>query len=740
MQFTADIIAGFSTVTGIADTTSMAVGQSIEHLVTSGKVIDDYLITGINTSYNYFIGNSSASSNVITGIANTTLLSIGSIVFNQSTDAVISGAGSTITNIGINSITVSANVASASAGTGVTFYSTDVDWALTMNNVSTGATFGERFEVGLSTTICPTKVYAIKVTKDTFKITGTSGGTSSNPGVGFTFTSTGTGNYHRLEMKKKLEKALITVDGVTQYPLMYTPLSYTLANNTSNIGAGLTFLSLSGISSIKPRDIVKLDDEFLDILNVGLGTAPVGPISGVGTYPVIEVKRGFVGTSATTHTDGSSIRIYKGAFNIVGNKIWFTDAPDGRGDNNRLNSSALAKAKSTFNGRVYLRTDYTGNKVYDDISLSFNGIGRSFTVYKEGQNTTGVEAGSDLVFINDVFQTPNTINNAGNNYAFAETAGITSVTFTGITRTGTDDIITVDYDINQNQIPRGGVVVSLGSTGGLGYAPLVGASVTTTVNAAGAITSIGIGSTGTFGSGYSGQVGIAISDPQHVGSAATIVATVGAEYPHKFVSAGTSAIYYGGQYAHTFVSATAGAVTKVGGAATTPTGATYNPATGVLVLTFANAHGITASDFIRIGRNTLTFTCTKDNNATNHAYPRATDPVDGENIDVTAVTTSSPHTVTVNVGISTVKYHNISDAEYNPATGDLVVTSVGHGQTAGNIVGIATNSIVFTCGQDNYSSEHSYPRLTDPANNKSISIGTTTVSYTHLTLPTTPYV
>ena len=46
---------------------------------------------------------------------------------------------------------------------------------------------------------------------------------------------TGTGNYHRHEMKKKLEKALITVDGVTQYPLMYTPLSYTLANNTSNI-------------------------------------------------------------------------------------------------------------------------------------------------------------------------------------------------------------------------------------------------------------------------------------------------------------------------------------------------------------------------------------------------------------------------------------------------------------------------------------------------------------------------
>ena len=726
VQFTADVIAGFSTVTGIANTTGMVVGQTIEHLVSSGKVINDYQITGINTSYNYFIGNSSASSTVITGIANTVQLSVGSIVFNQANDAVIAGTGSTIISIGIGSITMSGNV--TPVGTGVTFYSTDVDWGLTLNNVSVASTFRERFEVGISTTICPTTVYAIKLTKDTFKLTGTSGGTQDNPGIGFTFLSTGSGNYHKLEMKKKLEKALITIDGVTQYPLMYTPLSFTLANNTSTIGAGLTFLGLTGISSVKPRDIVKLDEEFLDVVNVGLATQTLGPITGVGTFPVIEVKRGFVGTAKTTHTDGTDIRIYKGAFNIVGNKIWFTDAPDGKGTNTRLNSSALPSAKSTFNGRVYLRRDYAGNKIYDDTSLEFNGIGKTFTVYKEGEHTSGVEAGSDLVFINDVFQTPNTINNAGNNYAFNEISGITSVTFTGITRAGTDDNIIVDYDINQNQLPRGGVVVSLGSTGGLGYAPLVGASVTTTVNSDGAITSIGIGSTGTFGSGYVGQVGVAVSDPNHVGTAATIIATVGAQYPHKFVSAATSAIYYGGQYPHTFVGAAQSAVTKVGGASTTPSGATYNGATGALVLTFANAHGITASDEIRIGQNTLTFTCAKDNNATNHAYPRATDPVAGKNIDVTAVTTSSPHTVTVNVGFATIQYTNVSDALYNTATGDLVLTSVGHGHTAGNIVGIATTSIAFTCGQDDYSSEHAYPRLTDPANNASLAIGSTTIN------------
>ena len=80
------------------------------------------------------------------------------------------------------------------------------------------------------------------------------------------------------------------------------------------------------------------------------------------------------------------------------------------------------------------------------------------------------------MFINGVFQTPTTVNNAGNNYEFQNdtVAGISSVVFTGITSTN-GQIILSDSDVNQNQLPRGGMIVSLGSTPGLGYAPLVGA-------------------------------------------------------------------------------------------------------------------------------------------------------------------------------------------------------------------------------------------------------------------------
>ena len=54
-----------------------------------------------------------------------------------------------------------------------------------------------------------------------------------------------------------------------------------------------------------------------------------------------------------------------------------------------------------------------------------------------GANTTGIQTGGSIVLLNGIFQTPTTENNQGNNYDFIgdNTAGITTVTFTGITST-----------------------------------------------------------------------------------------------------------------------------------------------------------------------------------------------------------------------------------------------------------------------------------------------------------------
>ena len=48
--------------------------------------------------------------------------------------------------------------------------------------------------------------------------------------------------------------------------------------------------------------------------------------------------------------------------------------------------------------------------------------------------------------------------------------------FTGITSVD-GSYIQSESDINQNQLPRGGQIVSLGSTPGLGYAPLLALSL-----------------------------------------------------------------------------------------------------------------------------------------------------------------------------------------------------------------------------------------------------------------------
>ena len=46
---------------------------------------------------------------------------------------------------------------------------------------------------------------------------------------------------------KKLEKSLITIDGVSRSPLAFTPINYTLNNNGGSISVGATYFGISGI-------------------------------------------------------------------------------------------------------------------------------------------------------------------------------------------------------------------------------------------------------------------------------------------------------------------------------------------------------------------------------------------------------------------------------------------------------------------------------------------------------------
>ena len=178
-----------------------------------------------------------------------------------------------------------------------------------------------------------------------------------------------------------------------------------------------------------------------------------------------------------------------------------------------------------------------------------------------------------------------------------------------------------------------------------------------------------------------------------------------------------------------------------------PTHVEYIPATGEMMVTVAN-HGMDAGDRIKFADNSLTFTCSKDNNTTNHTYPRPSDPVTGAWLTITDVKTD---TFKVNVGENhrfqytptastynpttgdlslTIGSHgllapttlNPTNAAYVPATGVLTLTLTGHSLKNGDRVKIADGAIKFNCNMDGGTSIKSYPRTTDPYSGKFIEV------------------
>ena len=325
---------------------------------------------------------------------------------------------------------------------------------------------------GITTSTMPDRVYAIKRDLNRFSLAATPADAISLTPI--TITGNGAGIAHRLGMMKKLEKSMIIIDGVIQAPI-------TAALKTFFLDEPLSFddnyAVLTGIGTIRVGDLLLINEEYLKIDNIGFGTSKDGPIDNTGTFPLIDVTRGVVGSAATDHSDGSALDLYRGSFNIVNSDVVFTEAPSGKGEIN-INESNLVEVNSSFQGRTFLQQEYDKITLFDDISDQFNGQDFEFNVTSAGSTVGEVENGSGVLILNDIYQTPTTDNNAGNNYfySYGEQTGINTLTFTGITSSNGERVESI-FDINQNQIPRGGVIVSLGSTPGLGYAPLYGAKL-----------------------------------------------------------------------------------------------------------------------------------------------------------------------------------------------------------------------------------------------------------------------
>ena len=332
--------------------------------------------------------------------------------------------------------------------------------------------------------------------------------------------------------------------------------------------------------------------------------------------------------------------------------------------------------------------------LFDDISDNFTGIGKTYSLTVGGANTSsGIGIGNGVLFLNGVFQTPLTTNNTGNNYEFISdtTAGISTVEFTGITSTNGDFIVS-ESDINQNQVPRGGIIVSLGSTAGLGYAPLQGAKVKAFKNDAGGLTSIvGIGTSSGFNLGiqtaiYDNASGIITVTTNKVHGFAL-------ERPNtvKLKNLEFSCVGYSGVTTTIFQDHERG-LFVVG----IVSDRTFEVQAGPSTIAHTYVGGGEAYEFF----GDLTF---------GSGYR-------GGSVAIGVTDQAYEHRF-VSSGIGSIRKGNFAgdaftatDAVYTSHTGTLLLTIPNHGLTTSDTVGIDTGGLVFKCSKDNFFSNHPYPR------------------------------
>ena len=578
--------------------------------------------------------------------------------------------------------------------------------------VGVGSTPMQYTTDGSTVGVLTSRVFAIRHDDNEFGIATTKAHADS--GIGITVTSFGEGNAHIFEMVKSNEKTLMAIDGIVQTPISNTNITHTIdSDSSSGITTTQTIFALSGISSISVINILKVEDEYMRVDNVGIGTSSIGPITpGIGTFNLVSVERGSVGSSATSHPNGSVVELYKGNYNIVDSKVNFIEAP--RGNPQGQDENGLPFSRSIFNGRVYLRNNYSSNLLYDDISDQFTGITSEFTLTVNGENVTGIgtSGGQGVLFINGIFQTPETDNNPQQNYQIIEdlTSGITTVKFTGMYVNDVEQDYISESDVNVNQIPRGGLPISVGSTEGLGYAPLIGAQLRPVV-VGGVITDVvGVATTGSV-------LGIQTALYDNVTGILSVTTTSdhGLEFSDqrkdqvKLVglsftcNSGSGSVVYptGGEREYSLIS--------------TPNSTTFEVNAGVSTLIhYYNGQGSVIPFFPELnfgsgynGIVSIGVTVVRESGSGTEAVITAK-PV-GFN---THIFVSADSNAITKVG-TLLKITPEQGTTYNPQTGILSVTAASHGYVTNDLVTIEDESLTFSCAQDSYQTSHSYPRSTD---------------------------
>ena len=333
----------------------------------------------------------------------------------------------------------------------------------------------------------PKQVYIYKKDDNKVQLCTTPENALKTTPVVIDLSSVGIGTSHSITAKYGTEntRGLISIDNVIQSPIIETPIVTGLSTDLSESG---DLLYVTGITSFYSGDDIRIDHEIMKI-------PAVGPSAGATN--AVKVHRHWMGTELAFHGIGNTVTKLHGDYNIIKNTLNFSEAPNGTEPPIGFSTANPYERDwvgittgSSFSGRVFTRSGvkgsdydaYTTNYNIDDLTYQFDGQTKQFDLKVNKANITGIATNYGIVLVNGILQGPGEVND----YALSEVSGITSMTFTGAAAS-------ISQDVNTASVPRGGMIISVGSTEGFGYQPLVSAGATIRFASTGIISAVSIG-------------------------------------------------------------------------------------------------------------------------------------------------------------------------------------------------------------------------------------------------------
>ena len=242
------------------DTTT---GQCISTAVVLIKGGQDYIVGDTVGIAGTYLGGATPANNLLFPVTKTTGSRVGIQTTYTNVPSTNNGSGSgAIFNVTRDSNLDISVVGVVTGGTGYASTNT-ISIAGTYIGGTTPSNNIELTPVECGTDVMPNELFVQKVDDVNFRVSGLS---TSLP---FEFTGLGTGT-HLLKVQDPNKQALILIDNIIQTPIKNKLLNVEVSDAIGGTGENITVGA--GIGSLSKGDILKVDDEFLKVKQIGEAT------------------------------------------------------------------------------------------------------------------------------------------------------------------------------------------------------------------------------------------------------------------------------------------------------------------------------------------------------------------------------------------------------------------------------------------------------------------------------------